>query len=114
MKKIFRNLLYIFGFYFIFVLILSIFNYIGLISDKLCMYLNFIMFILILYFNGNRECVRKCKNKLFYGVILGLTIDFIFFIISLILHKFNMRSIIYYLIILLVSILSTYRKKNLQ
>ena len=102
MKKLFKNILYIFGIYFIFIIILSILNYIGLISN-----------IVILYFNGNRECIRKCNNKILFSLLLGISIDVIFLIITLLLNKFNVKLILYYILIILVSVLSSFRKKKI-
>lgn len=112
MKKLIKNILYIFGIYLTGVFILSILCYIGLINDKVCKCINFIMFIIIIYFNGNRKCIRKCNNKLLYSIYLGLSIDIIFFIVSIILKSFKPKLVLYYIIIILVSILSTFRKKK--
>lgn len=109
-KQLLRILIY----FLIFSLITTVFYYFNVIGDKVCSYVRLIGFIVIIYFNSSTLSRRVNANHFLHGVLLGLSIIFIFFILTLVMkYQFNFRFIIYYLLILLVSILgSAKRRKN--
>ncbi len=113
MKKLFKNILYIFIYYLICIFILSILNYFNIIGDKVMYYINFIIFIIIIYFNGSRDSIRKMNDKTIYSLLIGLIISGLFFVLNIILgYKINFKLFIYLILIILVSLLSSFRKNK--
>lgn len=112
-KNILKQLGKIFIYAVFFNLILTILYYFNIIDSKLCSYIRLIGFIIIIYFNST-TLSRKINNKLFLnGLLLGISIILILFIASLLMGQaINLKLIIYYLLILGVSILGSSRKKK--
>lgn len=113
LKNILKQLLRIFIYFLIYSLILTILYYFNLIDEKVCNYLRFIGFIIILYFNSDNLSRKINKNNFLNGLVIGLSIIFIYIIITLIMRQgITIKSFIYYLLILGVSILGSSRKKK--
>lgn len=113
LKDFIRQLVRILIYFLLLSLVTTIFYYFNFIGDKVCNYIRLIGFILIIYFNSNTLSRRINANHFIHGVLLGLSIVFLFLIIALIMqYKLNFRFIIYYLLIFLVSILGSTKKKR--
>ncbi len=113
LKNLGKQLLRILIYFLIYSLVLTIFYHFNIIDQKITSYLRFIGFIIILFFNSNNLSRKINKNDVLNGLILGGSIILIFIILTLILgYKINIKSLIYYLLILGVSILGSSRKKK--
>lgn len=113
LKGLARQLLKIFIYFLILSLVTTIFYYFNIIGDKVCNYLRLIGFIVIIYFNSNTLSRKVNANHFIHGALLGISIVFIFLILALIMkYKINFRFIIYYLLIFLVSILGSIKRKR--
>ena len=113
LKRLGKELLRIFIYFTIFSLILSILYYFSIINNNILNYLRIIGFIIILYFNSDKESKRSNNFDILNGLLLGISIILIFIIISLLIkYKINTKLIIYYILILLVSLLGSFRKKK--
>lgn len=112
-KTIAKRLLKIFIYTSFYILILTILHHFDLINQKVCDYLRFIGFIVILFFNSNNMSRKINKNNLLNGFLLGLSIIIIFLILTLLMREnINSKTLIYYLLILGVSVLSSNRGKS--
>lgn len=112
-KNIGKQLLRILIYFLIYSLILTILYYFNIIDEKVCNYLRFIGFIIILYFNSNNLSRKINKNCLLNGLIIGISIVILFIIITFIMgQKIGIKSLIYYLLIMGVAILGSSRKRK--
>lgn len=113
LKDLARQLVRIFIYFLILSLVTTIFYYFNIIGDKVCNYIRLIGFIVIIYFNSNTLSRKINTNHFIHGVLLGISIVLIFLILALIMkYKINFRFIIYYLLIFLVSILGSTKRKR--
>ena len=106
-KNLGISLLYFFGIVLISTIIITILNYFNIVSNGIINILKFI-FPLIATVTSAFILGKKSKQKGYLeGLKLGAIITVIFFIITIIIDKLNIKSIIYYLIIIFTSILSS-------
>lgn len=113
LKNIGNQLIRILIYFLIYSLILTILYYFNIIDEKVCNYLRFIGFIVILYFNSNNLSRKLNKNCLLNGLIIGISIIILFIITTLIMKQdIGIKSFIYYLLILGVSLLGSSRKRK--
>ena len=113
-KNTFKELLKILLISFIYIFILSVLNYFNILSSKTTDYLRIIGFLIILYFNGNTLKMRNSKNNILNSFLLALSVVFVFFIILLITrYKINFRLLIYFILIISVTLLGSFRKKKI-
>ncbi len=112
-KNVGKQLLKILIYFLIYSLILTVLYYFNMIDEKICNYLRFIGFLLILYFNSNNISRKLNKNCLLNGLIIGISIVVLFIIITLIMKQgIGIKSFIYYLLIIGVSILGSSKKRK--
>ena len=112
-ENILKRLLRIILYSLIYILFLTFLHHFNIISQTVCDYLRFIGFILILFFNSNNMSRKMSKNYALNGLFLGLSLLFIFLISNLLLGGgFTTRTILYYLLLLGVSVLSSCRGKS--
>lgn len=113
-KSTLKELLKIFLILFIYILVLSIFNYFNILGNQTTNYLRIIGFLIILYFNGNSLKIRNSKNNILNSLLLSLSIVLIFFVILLIVrYKISFKLLIYDLLIIGVTLLGSFRKKKI-
>lgn len=106
-KNLFMSIAYFLAFIILSTIILTIFNYFNIIGSKGISILKFILPVLgivtVSYILGK----KSCKRGYLEGLKLGITIILLFIIIALITKTFSINALIYYLILLLSSILSS-------
>ena len=113
-KSTIKDLLKIFLISFIYILLLSILNYFNILGNKTSSYLRIIGFLIILYFNGNSLKVRTSKNSVLNSFLLALGVVLTFFIILAITsYTFSFKNIIYFILIIGVTLLGSFRKKKI-
>ncbi len=113
LRDFIRQLIRILIYFLVLSLITTIFYYFNFIGDKVCNYIRLIGFILIIYFNSNTLSRKINTNHFIHGVLLGISIVALFLILALVMqYKLNFRFMIYYLLIFLVSILGSTKKKR--
>ena len=105
-KKIISSYKIIFITFLVLLSFVTFLSYFNLISNNMLKNIKFIIPILSIALGAFKIGRKSQKHGYLKGLYLGLSFIFIFFIINLIFyHSFNLKLIIYYLIILLVSIL---------
>ena len=112
-KNTLKNLLRILIYFTIFSLVLTIIYYFNLINYSTLNYIRLIGFIIIIYFSKSKDTRRINKNNLLDGLLTGLGIIIIFLIINIITkYKIDIKLILYYLLIIGICILGSFRKKR--
>lgn len=106
-KKLFISLGYFFAYLLIAILFLSIFNYFKLFGTGFIKVLKFFLLILGVGMFSYLLGKKSVKNGYLEGLKFGGIIIFAFLLISLASKTFEVKSLVYYLIIMLVSILSS-------
>lgn len=113
MKKYIKSFGRIIALMLVVTLILSLLYYFNVISDKIYSYLELIFIILILYFNSMRLGRSVSQYSVLEGVKIGGGFVLLCIILNMIFeHKFNINLLVYYLLIFLVPILGSMKKKN--
>lgn len=92
-------------------LVLTLFSYLNIINNTIYNYLELTTIILIIHFNSKKIINKKDEiiplENLKFGVIIAL----FFLVLNIILgNSINIKTIIYFLIIIIVSILGNIRK----
>ena len=102
-----KSFLYFFIPFIILLFITTLLYYFNLINNNVIKYLKIITLILSTFIGGFK--IGKLSNSKGYikGIILGLIIVFIFFIVSLFTKSFKVTLIIYYLIIIITTALGS-------
>ena len=102
-----KSFLYFFIPFIILLFITTLLYYFNLINNNVIKYLKIITLILSTFIGGFN--IGKLSNSKGYikGIILGLIIVFIFFIVSLFTKSFKVTLIIYYLIIIITTALGS-------
>lgn len=113
LKTFGKYLLKIFLYFILFCLLLTTLYYFDVINGTVCSYLRLIVLLLLIYFQSG-SLSRKMDHKNFInGLLVGVSVIAIFLILSLVFRVTpNFRSLIYYLLILGISILGGARKKK--
>lgn len=106
-KNLLMSLFYFVLYLSIGIIILTIFNYFNIFSTKLISILKLLISVLGLFVFAYRLGKRSSKKGYLEGLKLGGLVTFIFLIISLLSKSFEMKSIIYYLILILSSTLGS-------
>ncbi len=92
--------------------ILNLFFYFNVINNTIYSHLELIFLFLILYFNSLKLSYTRTNLNILEGIKLGTFFVLLFVIINIIFeHKFSINLLIYYLLIFLVPVLSSMRKK---
>lgn len=93
-------------------IVLTLLSHINIISNTIYNYLELISILLIIYFNSKKIINKKDEviplNNLKFGCIIVL----FFLLLNIILgNSINFKTIIYFLIIIIISILGNMKKK---
>ena len=107
LKKIYKPLIYTFSIIIISTLIITALSYFNIINYKISIYLEIITGVIVFLIGGIK--IGKLSNKKGYieGLKFGLIILILMFIISLIFNLFKYKSLIYYLLLLISSIIGS-------
>lgn len=106
-KKILNSLLSFFIIILIGTLIITLINYFSLLPAKIISILKLILPITSIFISSYRLGKQSEKKGYIEGLKLGIIIILIFTVLILLLDKFTLKSLLYYLILLLTSILSS-------
>lgn len=107
MLKYIKHLLYIIIPIIIGIIILTVFNYLGIFNNGVIRVLEIIL-ILVSVFISSYLLGKRSKSKGYLeGLKLGVLFILILFIINIIISKFKLSVLIYYFIILITSILGS-------
>ena len=107
LKKIINKLLYFIGITCIATFIITILNYFNILNDNTINILKILIPIIIISISSFQLGKTATKKGYIEGIKFGLIIISIFIIITIILKEISIKSIIYYLILLLTSTLSS-------
>lgn len=107
LKKILNSLLAFFIIILVGTLLITLINYFSLLSPKIISILKLIFPISAIFISSYRLGKQSEKKGYIEGLKLGIIIILIFTTIILILDKFTLKSLLYYLILILTSILSS-------
>ena len=115
MKKYLKNYLIILLEVLIITVLLSILSFTDIISIKTYNYLELISLFLIFYFNGKKLGNLTNKHYFFEGLKEGVIFSCLFVVLNIIFVKdLSVKLLIYFLIIILVSILGSMRKSKVK
>ena len=105
------NLLKSIGYFFLIILIstflLTLINYFNLLKPNIISILKLIIPILAIFISSYKLGKQSEKKGYIEGIKIGSIIISIFFILVLLLDKFELKSLLYYLILLITSVLSS-------
>ena len=107
LKKILNCLMWFFIWLLVGTLVLTLINYFDILGNNVVSIMKFIIPLLIMFANSYR--LGNMSDKLGYleGLKFGGIVIFIFVIMVIILDKFSLRSILYYGILLLTSVMGS-------
>ena len=112
MKKIFKIYLRTLMELILVTLILTLFSYFNIINNSIYNYLELIAIVLTIYFNSRQIKNKKDETIPLDNLKFGLGIVLFFFLLNIVLgNGINLRTIIYFLIIIIISILGNMKKK---
>ena len=120
MTKFIKPTLYSLLFFLLSLFILTVLNYIGLITGIFLTILKIILPIITFISAGFMIGIKSNKKGWLNGIEIGLIITIIFLITNLLLHSnISMKLILYYLVLISISTLGSIlginkRKTNLQ
>lgn len=106
-KKILKYLMFFFIILFSTTFILTIFDYFNIIAPNIISIIRFLIPIVSLIIVSFLLGKSSLKKGYIEGLKLGVSVIFIFTILILLLDKFEIKSLIYFLILLLSSSLSS-------
>ena len=89
----------------VYLLIISLFYYFELISFKTLSILNYIFNLILFFIIGFKISKIKHKRGYFYGFIISIVLVIIFSIITLIISKIDISNIVYYLSLIISSMI---------
>ena len=108
MEKL-KNYLKILGYYFsilfIYLLTISLFNYFELLNYKVLNIVSYIIILLLHIYTGIKVSRYERKKGYLNGFIIGLTLVILFSIITIIISKFSLSTLIYYITLVLASMI---------
>ena len=107
LKNILKSLLYFFISIIISTILLTILNYFNILNSKTISLLKFLIPVISISITSYLLGKKTIKKGYIEGLKFGGIIIIVFFIISLLFRNLNIKSIIYYIILLLSSILSS-------
>ena len=106
-KKILNSCLWFFIIMLVGTLIITILNYFSIMNNKTITIMKFIIPMISMIFSSYRLGKSSDKKGYLEGLKFGGIIIFIFIILVILLDKLEIRSMIYYGIMLLTSIISS-------
>ena len=106
--KYFKNILIILTTLVINTIIFGSLSYINIINEKVLFFIQYIMLFITLFIEGYYLGKNKDKNGYIEGLINGSIISISFIIINLLTKRdFNIYKLLFYLLIIVVSMLSS-------
>ena len=115
LKTIYKPLLYLFSTILILNLIITIFSFFNIFSCNITIYLKFITGIVAFIIGGYKIGQKSLKKGYLEGIKLGLIGIIIMIILSIIFKGFKYRSFIYYIVLIISSVIGSMigiNKKN--
>ena len=106
-KKILNSLLTFFIIIFVGTLVITILNYFNILSNSIISIIKLILPILGIFFSSYRLGKTSEKKGYLEGLKFGGIVILIFSLLVILLDKFELKSLIYYLILILTSIMSS-------
>ncbi len=107
----FKNLFHSFLFFFIVILIstlfLTLFHYFDIVGTNIISFLKKIIPIVTIFISGYKVGNNSEKKGYLEGIKIGGLIIMIFVILLLLLNQFTLKSLLYYFILLLTSVLGS-------
>ena len=104
----FKKYLYAAGYFFVFFFILTffitIFDYFNLLSQQVILVIKLVFLILDMFFTGIYVGRRSIRKGYLEGIKIGVILIFIFFIFTLFFSKVEVKSILYYIILITSSV----------
>ena len=88
-------------------LLLSIFYYFNIFDDNVINYLRIIIFPISMFIGGIYLGNKANKRGWLEGIKIGLFISIIFFIIGILIYKFSLKRVLYYLILVFASVIGS-------
>ena len=107
LKKYLYSFLIFFGSIILINLLLTIFSYFSLFNSKVISIMYFVLILISLFISSFILGMNSLKKGYLEGLKLGGGIVLIFFLLIIILDKFMVKSLIYYIILILTSILGS-------
>ncbi len=101
------SLSYFFGIFFILTFLTTILNYFNLINNNVIKILKLIIPIISIFIASYKLGNNSKQKGYLEGIKIGITIISIFIIAIILLDKISIKSLLYYIILLLTSILSS-------
>ncbi len=89
----------------IYLLIISILYYFEVLNYRVTYILNYIFVLLLSGFSGFKISRYERQKGYLNGFSIGIIIAFIYFIITILMHEYNFSSLVYYLTLILSSII---------
>lgn len=106
-----KNLLFSILYFILFIIIanifITLFNYFNILNIGIIKILKFLIPISAIAINSYILGKKSVKKGFLEGLKLGSLIVIIFLLITLVTNTFNYKSLIYYLVMILISILSS-------
>ena len=106
-KKIFNCLTWFFILLLVGTLVLTLFNYFNIINSKVISIMKFILPVISMFISSYRLGKLSDKKGYLEGLKFGGIVILIFSLLVILLDKFELKSLIYYLILILTSIMSS-------
>ena len=106
-KKILNSLLTFFIIIFVGTIVITILNYFNILSNSIISIIKLILPILGIFFSSYRLGKTSEKKGYLEGLKFGGIVILIFSLLVILLDKFELKSLIYYLILILTSIMSS-------
>lgn len=107
LKNLFSSLIMFFSSVIILTFILTILNYFSLLSPSIVSILKLLIPLISIAVSAYKLGKRSEKRGYIEGIKIGTLAILLFLVLVLFLDKFTVKSLLYYLIILLTSILSS-------
>ncbi|MBR4619155.1 MAG: TIGR04086 family membrane protein [Bacilli bacterium] len=94
-------------------IILTMFSYFDIISNNIYNYLELIIILLILYFNGKKLGNKNNKYPFLEGLKIGILFSLVFMIVNIVFtNTYSTRLLVYYIMVILIPVLGSIRKTN--
>ena len=107
MKKILKFTLWFFIMIITGTLFITLFNYFNLLNSKIISIMKFLIPNIAIFISSYKLGKTSIKQGYLEGLKLGSIIILIFILLTIILDSISLRSILYYLILLLFSIIGS-------
>jgi len=114
-KKYLKPFMFFGGFIVLYLFILTMFNYFGVLKFNVIIKFNFALISVLTFIFGTFNGKRTSKKGYLEGIKWGLLIDMALFILNIIFYRqFNLTIFLYYFIILVSSIIGSIIGINLK